>query len=311
MVFQIDPANSLSDQVNIGTLALRTRSGDAWTNYGPEYLKPVIEIVAKSSLGSKTRYTLGTLNALTIDGEPVSASNDTPIASVTLEGAGEGQLYFSTDNKLVLDLDGGDWNEVSTVSKAITAAGWATYCSPYALDFTGDIDNLTNVYIVTGATGSTLNLTSVKGGTVPANTGLLFEGLAGDVVIPVVASSSTDVTANKLVGKTEAFVLEANGGYVLMNETPGVGFYKNQNAFTVGANTAYLPANFAGNGARPIFFSFGETSGINEELRMKNEEFATAPLYDLQGRQIENGKSVNRKLLKGVYIVNGKKVIKN
>ena len=114
MVFQIDPANSQSDQVNIGTLNLRTRSGEAWENYGPEYLKPVIEIDAKSDLvGGK--YTLGTLTSLNVDGSPVSESNETPIGSIELEGAGEGKLYFY-QGELVLLLDGGDGDGKQTIT---------------------------------------------------------------------------------------------------------------------------------------------------------------------------------------------------
>lgn len=105
MLIQIDPANGRSDKVNIGTLNLRTRSGDAWTNYGPRYLKPVIQIAASSSLGTAKAFTLGTLEALTVDGAPVSASRETPIGSVVLEGAGEGKLYYY-DGKLILLISG-------------------------------------------------------------------------------------------------------------------------------------------------------------------------------------------------------------
>ena len=49
---------------------------------------------------------------------------------------------------------------------------------------------------------------------------------------------------------------------------------------------------------------------ISEEVRLKSEESATATCYDLQGRQIVNSKSVNSKLQRGLYIVNGKKVLK-
>ena len=42
----------------------------------------------------------------------------------------------------------------------------------------------------------------------------------------------------------------------------------------------------------------------NEQLNTENE------VYDLQGRKIENSKSVNSKLQRGLYIVNGKKVLK-
>ena len=109
MVIQIDPANNQSDQVNIGTLNLRTRSGDAWENYGPEYLKPVIQIAASSNLGAK-KYTLGTLTTLTVDGTPVAESKTTPISSVVLEDAETGQLYFY-QGKLILFLEGASWDK--------------------------------------------------------------------------------------------------------------------------------------------------------------------------------------------------------
>ena len=170
----------------------------------------------------------------------------------------------------------------ATVSKTITAAGWATYCSPYALDL-ANATGLTNAYIVTGATGSVLSTTSVKDGTIPANTGILIEAPEGTVTIPVVASSSTDVAANKLVGVTANTNIAANEGYVLMAE-PSLGFYQNANEFTVGANTAYLPASFA-SGARSAYFFGGEITGVANV-----EAAAEAKAQD--GKFIENGKIV-------------------
>ena len=190
----------------------------------------------------------------------------------------------------------------AAVTKAITSAGWATYCSPFALDFSEDIANLTDVYIVTGSTGSSLELTSVKGGTVPANTGLLIEGTAGDVVIPIAATSATDVSANKLVGVTAETALAAESGYVLMG-SPSVGFYKNTNAFTVGANTAYLPIDFDAaivpSDARN-FYGFGEVTGIGATL--KNKEIENKEVYNLKGQRVAAP-------TKGLYIQNGKKVV--
>ena len=142
--------------------------------------------------------------------------------------------------------------------------------------------------------------TSVKNGTVPANTGLLLKADEGTATIPVVASSSTNVSGNLLVGKTEAYNLAANDGYVLLNGGNGFGFYKNNNAFTVGANTAYLPAGFASDGAR-IFFSFDDdVTAINEAK--SQQPTAIGQFFDLQGRKVAQP-------AKGLYIVNGKKVV--
>ncbi|MBQ7509652.1 MAG: chitobiase/beta-hexosaminidase C-terminal domain-containing protein [Prevotella sp.] len=189
----------------------------------------------------------------------------------------------------------------TSVSKSITASGWATYCSPYALDL-ANATGLTEAYIVTGGADGVLAKTSVKGGTVPANTGLLLQGDEGTASIPVVASSSTVVTANKLVGVTANTTIDAEAGYVLMNDaTNGLGFYKNTNAFTVGANTAYLPADFDGSSARAFFSLFGgEGTGIAEIEKLINVE--NNDVYSLSGQRITQP-------MKGLYIVNGKKVV--
>ena len=65
-------------------------------------------------------------------------------------------------------------------------------------------------------------------------------------------------------------------------------------------------------GLRYLFEKYGEdTDGlVNEELRMKSEEFAAA-VYDLSGRRIKvQGARCNSQLAKGIYIVNGRKVLK-
>ena len=186
------------------------------------------------------------------------------------------------------------------VTKSITDAGWATYCSPYALDL-ASATGLTDAYIVTGGAAGVLAKTSVKGGTVPANTGLLLKGTEGsavEVTIPIVGSSTTDVSANKLVGVTASQTLTANGGYVLMS-SPSLGFYKNNNDFTLGANTAYLPSSFDGGGSREFFSIDDVTTGIKS---VQGSGLTVNGFYDLQGRRVAQPQ-------KGLYIVNGKKVV--
>ena len=184
------------------------------------------------------------------------------------------------------------------VSKTITSAGWATYCSPYALNLADASATLEDAYIVTGGNDGVLTLTSVKGGTVPANTGLLLKGSEGTVTIPIVGSSTTNVDANKLKGVTENKEIAAGTGYVLM-ASPSLGFYKNTNAFTVGANTAYLPTGFDGATARG-FYSFGDATGIGATL--KNKGIENKEVYNLKGQRVAQP-------TKGLYIVSGKKIV--
>ncbi len=205
--------------------------------------------------------------------------------------------YTGWNNNLEMDYVYVTLVRPATVSKTITAAGWATYCSPYALDFTGAIANLTKAYMVTGNSGSTLTLTPITT-TIPANTGILLEG-SGEVAIPVVASSDTNIDANKLVGTVASTTLTAEQGYVLTYENSVAGFRKNNNDFTLGANTAYLPVDFAGARSFDFFNLEAETTGINA---VENAKQSMEGIYNLAGQRVAQP-------TRGLYIVNGKKIV--
>jgi len=184
-----------------------------------------------------------------------------------------------------------------TSNVTITSAGWKTLCSPYSLDFTG---LGVKAYIVTGteSDGTTLSLTQVN--KVPAQTGILLEG-EGTYDVPMIdISDATDaVSANKLVGVVTNKTKDAESIYVLMNESNGVGFYQNSNAFTVGANTAYLPADFAA-GAKARFFGFGNDATAIKTIAVDAAE--NVAIYNLSGQRVNAA-------YKGIVIKNGKKYL--
>lgn len=185
---------------------------------------------------------------------------------------------------------------IDNVSVSISSAGWATYCSEYALDFT-DVTGLTAY--TASVDGPAVKFTKVTG-KVPANTGLLVGGTTTNV--PVCASA--DPVENLLEGVTEETVKDAESIYVLMKGDKGLGFYKNTNAFTVRANSAYLPATSVPGAASRSFISFDdETTGIEainsnpETVKENAREY-----YNLNGQRVTTP-------TKGLYIVNGKKVV--
>ena len=181
---------------------------------------------------------------------------------------------------------------VTSVTKTISAAGYATYYSSYALDFSS-ADGLTAY--VAKKSGAVITFETVT--SVPANTGVLLKGAAGKYTITT-TSSPAEVTS-ELVGVTADTSVDA-GAFVLMNGEYGVGFYKTKNAFTVGANTAYLPASVS---ARSFigFEEDGETTGVSEALSVKGMDTA-APVYNLQGQRVNAPQ-------RGIFIQNGKKYI--
>ena len=86
-------------------------------------------------------------------------------------------------------------------------------------------------------------------------------------------------------------------------------------AFSIGAHKAWLALTDAQAASAP-FFSLDDnnTTSLREKGIVKSEEFATAQIYDLQGRKVNAQPNsqfsiLNSQLKKGLYIVNGKKVL--
>lgn len=195
-----------------------------------------------------------------------------------------------------------------TVSVSVTSAGYATYCSDKALDFSHATG--LKAYIVT-SDGSTTDYTEVTDA--PANTGLLLKAAANDYEAYVVGTSTTDVTDNKLVGVTSATGIYATTdgktNFVLFNGTQGVGFYKVKSYndgnpdFTVKANSAYLSVALSASARESSFFGLpedeSETTGIT---MVQGERATTQGYYNLNGQRVSQP---NR----GLYIVNGKKIV--
>jgi hypothetical protein len=183
-----------------------------------------------------------------------------------------------------------------TITASVTAdgKGLATFCSDKALDFSG-VENFA-AYTAT-VEGTTVTFTKVD--KAPANTGLLIRNTAGetaaDFTIPVIADGGT-ISSNVLVGTMTEINIAS--GYVLNNVAGVVGFYK-ANDTKVAAGKAYLNVS---SGAKMLGFNFndGAATGISE---IKNAGTAEGVYYNLNGMRVE-------KPAKGLYILNGKKVIK-
>ena len=184
----------------------------------------------------------------------------------------------------------------SYVPVTVTAAGYATFVSDYAIDYTS----------VTGlkaykATISGENITFTKVTTVPAGEGVLIKADAGNYNIPVttgVAAWAAD--DNAFVRGTGAAVASQDGSvynYVLSKHNDEVGFYP-ASGKTVGSDKAYISTTI--DAARLTIAFDDETTGISSAL-MNSEK--VNGVYNLNGQRVN-------KAQKGLYIINGKKVIK-
>ena len=193
----------------------------------------------------------------------------------------------------------------AAVAVEIGAAGAATFSSAEALDFT-DVTTIAAYIAKEAATGnSALEFTRVY--KVPANTGLLIRNTGGEekgaviADVPVLVGEAENVEGNLFVAATDeiASLPSVDGEYTnyILNKKNGVlGFYKANNK-KVAAGKAYLKM-LTGSGAAEFIGFDGEVTAI-ESLTAEN---ANNEIFDLQGRRVA-------KAAKGVYIVNGKKVV--
>lgn len=191
---------------------------------------------------------------------------------------------------------------VPSVSVSISDVGLATFSSVKALDFTNC--KAVSAYKAK-VEGTQVTLTKVD--VVPAETGVLLRSMTGGAVtaaIPV-ATSAAAIDDNAFVPvleTIESLASEKDGyaNYILSKNGDVTGFYKANNK-KVAAGKAYLrvEANKAKEGLTIGYAD--ETDGIrlmeNGKLAMEN-----AAIYNLSGQRVN-------KAQKGIYIVNGKKIV--
>ena len=179
--------------------------------------------------------------------------------------------------------------------------GAAGYTTLYDADNDWELNGDAQAYIGS-LNGNYLHLSEIDD--VPAGTAVI---IGGTYYNKVSTTATANATGNSLLG-SDGTVTGGSGIYALANKSKGVGFYPVSNSVTIPAGKVYLQV--AGNAVRE-FYPFGgeETTSLNEELRVKSEEFATA-MYDLSGRKVNSKfKDQNSKLKNGIYIQNSKKVL--
>lgn len=178
------------------------------------------------------------------------------------------------------------------------------HCATYYLPFAAKAPEGVKAYAGTVSNGS-VKLTEYANGVIPANKGVLLVSDNATSATFTLANDA-DVTAidNDLKGVTAATELTGvdNSERVRIFSTKdGVaGFYKpNSNITSLAANKAYVMAP-ATEGALALNFG-GNVTGINsvsDNAAMPNN----VEIYDLAGRRVNHA-------VKGVYVVNGKKII--
>ena len=185
----------------------------------------------------------------------------------------------------------------------IGPTGYATFFAPYAVKIP---EGITAKYVNTEENAEStgvLKYTELQS-VIPANTAVVLKGEPEDYKFTT-AYGTANVTANNaLFGyavKTPA--TDKNGIYALANKSAGVAFYRFAGS-NYAAGKAYLNVNKLDTGSEVRSFAlFDDDDATAIETLPGQDVDAESAVYDLSGRRVQ-------KVQKGLYIVNGKKVIR-
>ncbi|MBQ8656046.1 MAG: hypothetical protein IJ527_03180 [Prevotella sp.] len=174
------------------------------------------------------------------------------------------------------------------VPMTITAAEWASFSSTSEVAIPEGV----KAYYASSSDGSNVTLKEITTGIIPANEGVVINGTANTYYANSSATSAANITGNLLKPWTTAGT-PSEATYYTLAAGPT---FKQSIGGTLAAGKAYLVIP---DGARELTISFDETTAI------QNIERATVNdnrYYTLDGREVKNP-------TKGIYIVNGKKVV--
>ena len=200
----------------------------------------------------------------------------------------------------------------------VSSVGYATLY----LDYNAEIPQGVKVYIASSVEGDRLKMTQVEG-VLPAGTGVIVRAQAGTYTFVESTDTPANVEGSLLSGTTTDTYIKANSSYkyyVLAQKDGVIGMYRpklTNEQFLNNANKAYLALYVGDLGifdeevntdeeggqlSNRLRFDFGGTTSIdNTQCTMHNAQFT---IYDLQGRKVTDTEG-----LKGIYIVNGRKVV--
>ena len=220
-----------------------------------------------------------------------------------------GVISTGTSDEVTITIEGGEstlypvYFKVNPATTVTTNAGkWASFTP----EWNCTLEDGAKAYIITGVNGSTLTGEEVA----------VLEGgkgyfIKGEVASHPYTATATDADAtstdrNLVVGCATSTEINGSGNtkYILGTNDSGAGLFYVDSSITIPAGKAYLDAGkVIDTPARALSLDFdeGETTSLreirNEELGIKNAEF-----FNLNGQRVAQP-------TKGLYIVNGRKVV--
>ena len=221
----------------------------------------------------------------------------------------EGMPEYMPEN----DIEVNGIYEVYAVVISISQYGSATYSSQYALDFS-EVEGL-KAYAATGYNTVSGEITMTRVKSTNAGVGIYLAGEPNTTYLVPLIDHSNNHSLNLLVGtlkKTMVNTYSDDGSYVNYRYGVATGetnpkFFRYSDNSTCSAGKAYLqiPAAWIENSAaKAIGLRFEDDEIIGDD-EVTDANVDETIVYDLNGRRIADVDNLER----GIYIINGKKVL--
>ena len=211
------------------------------------------------------------------------------------------RITFSAASGCRIVID--DVKIMTHVGVKLAASGYATYCSPFALDLTPTDDYA--AYAVSSTSGTIVNFSKIMGKVAKETPFVLYnpEKASGTVYLPIVVDEEgvASIDDNMLRGTLEATYVETVSGDYTNFGLSGGKFVKIKNG-TIKANKAYLPVLTSSLSAADARFDVVVNEETNAVRFMKPSQYS-GQVFNLQGRCVKQP-------TKGLYIIDGKKIVK-
>lgn len=196
------------------------------------------------------------------------------------------------------------------------AAGWAVYADLiqmpntkvgdeywttfYDADKNYEVDANTTIYKASLTEDPKVVITAIGDNIIRAGNAVILKSTGVPVLTETDEAGAGNFDGNALLGSDGNVNTDANRIYCLAYMNGKLAFYRVAGGVPVPAGKAYLHLEAGARG----FYVIEEdgTTSVSEKIKVNSEKFATAEWYDLQGRRVLYPK-------KGLYIMNGKKVI--
>ena len=309
---------------NIGTSSLTSKTDENWASIGNNGAYHCIKLGTNSGSGTvKTRKIAltgeGTLTfatagwntgentvTVTATGGTINGSSSVSITMTNgiwsehsysiIGNSGELQLEFSMKRGFLDDVQVVKPAEAVKPTITLAASGYATYCSEYPLDLSTLDTDVVRAWYVSAVNDTEVTFSEITG-SIAGGTPFILYGTPSTAVELDFASNASALTGNNLVGTLAPTWVATTVGNIT-NYGLSNGQFVKINSGVVKANKAYLPV--ASSNARLNIVFDSESTGIStieSSAVVLGEGF-----YNLSGQRVEQP-------TRGLYIVNGKKVV--